>query len=83
VLGVSVDSEADNRAFAEKYSFPYKLLCDTDGALSVAYGAADSPSAGRAKRISYLIGPDGTIERAWSKVDAAAHADDVLSALGD
>jgi thioredoxin-dependent peroxiredoxin len=82
VLGVSFDGVEANRAFADKYEFPYLLLCDVDGALSVAYGAADSPEAGRARRISYLIGADGKIQKAWAKVDVQSHAGDVLEALG-
>lgn len=81
ILGVSFDSVDDNRAFAEKFSFPFVLLADTDRAIGLAYGAADTPSDGYAKRISYLIGPDRTIEQVWSKVDVKAHAEQVLAAI--
>ena len=30
IFGVSLDNEADNKAFAEKFSFPYPLLCDVN-----------------------------------------------------
>ena len=39
------------------------------------------PSAGSAKRISYLIGPDGKISKAYPKVNAAAHPEEVLKDL--
>lgn len=47
----------------------------------MAYGACDSPEARSAKRISYLIGPDGKIAQAYPKVSAAAHPREVLEAL--
>jgi peroxiredoxin Q/BCP len=71
----------ENRAFAEKFGFPYQLLCDTQRAIGMAYGACDEPSAEYAKRISYLIGADGRVERAWAKVDPKAHTEEVLKAL--
>jgi peroxiredoxin Q/BCP len=58
------------------------LLCDTERALGVAYGACDDASARSARRISYLIGPDGKVRKAYPKVDAATHAETVLGDLG-
>jgi peroxiredoxin len=47
----------------------------------MAYGAADTKDAASAKRISYLIGPDGRIRKAYPKVNAAAHPEEVLKDL--
>jgi peroxiredoxin len=47
----------------------------------VAYAAADDASAGSAKRISYLIGRDGKIKKAYPKVNAAAHPEEILKDL--
>jgi peroxiredoxin len=44
----------------------------------MAYGACEDPQAKTAKRISYLIGPDGRIKKAYPKVDAASHPEEVL-----
>jgi peroxiredoxin len=49
--------------------------------VGLAYGAADDAKAGFAKRISYLIGPDGRIRKAYPKVNAAAHPEEVLRDL--
>jgi peroxiredoxin Q/BCP len=81
VLGVSFDTVEDNRAFAEKYKFNFPLLCDTKREIGVAYGACDDAKAKTAKRISYLIGKDGAIRKAYPKVNAAEHANDVMSDL--
>lgn len=71
ILGASFDSIEKNRAFAEKYGFPFRLICDVDRKVGVAYGAADATSQYPA-RIAYLIGADGKIEKAFGKVSPAA-----------
>ena len=81
MLGVSFDTVADSYAFKEKFQFNFPLLCDTDRKVGIAYGAADDVQARSAKRISYLIGRDGRIKKAWDKVDAAAHPAQVLAEL--
>ncbi len=82
VLGVSFDSVEDNRAFAEKFDFPYPLLCDTDRSMGMAYGAARSADEGYAKRISYVVGEDGNILLAYPKVDPGEHLNQILQDLG-
>jgi len=57
------------------------LLCDIERKVGMAYHACDAPDAGFARRISYLIGPDGRIARAYEKVRAAGHAAQVLEDL--
>jgi peroxiredoxin Q/BCP len=81
ILGVSFDAVSENAAFARKFSFPYPLLCDTSRSIGLAYDACDDLKAGSARRISYVIGPDGTIEHAFPKVDAKTHPAEVLKLL--
>jgi peroxiredoxin Q/BCP len=81
VLGISFDDQKANAAFEKKFGFGFPLLCDTTRAVGLAYGAADARDAGSAKRISYLIGPDGRIRKAYPKVNAAAHPEEVLKDL--
>jgi peroxiredoxin Q/BCP len=81
ILGASFDSVEKNAKFAAKFGFDFPLLCDTDRKIGLAYGAADDPGAGSAKRISYLIGPDGKVRKAYPKVNAAAHPEEVLKDL--
>jgi peroxiredoxin len=49
--------------------------------VGVAYGAAAEREARTPKRISYLIGPQGTILKAYAKVSPAEHPDEVLEDL--
>ena len=82
ILGISNDPPEANRKFKEKFDFPFDLLSDESLEVSMAYGAAEAADAGKASRISYLIGPDGTIARAYAKVTPAEHPDQVLADLG-
>jgi len=81
ILGASFDTVAENAGFAAKFHFPFRLLCDTKREIGMAYGACDGPKDGSAKRISYVIGPDGTITHAFPKVDARSHPREVLDIL--
>lgn len=73
ILGVSFDTVEENRRFAEKFDFPFPLLCDTTREIGVAYGAADSPKDEYARRIAYVIDEEGKIAQAHPKVDAATY----------
>ena len=81
ILGASFDSVAGNAAFAKKFDYPFKLLCDVDRKLGLAYGACADPSAGYASRISYLIDEQGKIARVYAKVKPADHPAEVLADL--
>ena len=81
VLGASFDPVEGNAKFAKKFDFNFPLLSDVDRKIGMAYGAADDPKAGSAKRISYLIGKDGKIRKAYPKVNAAAHPEEILKDL--
>ena len=83
IVGVSCDSPADNRAFRDKFAFPFDLLCDEDRSVSMRYGAADSEDQATPKRISYLIDPEGRIVRVYKTVVPAEHPDEVLAALDE
>lgn len=77
-MGVSYDSPATNRAFAERQHLPFRLLSDGDRSLAKAVGAA-VPLLPFPKRISYLVGGDGVVVNAYPKVRPANHADEVLA----
>jgi peroxiredoxin Q/BCP len=81
VLGVSFDTVEDNRKFAEKFGFPFALLSDTKRTVGLAYGAADDVGAATAKRVAYVIGPDGRIKKVFPKATPKSFADEVLAVL--
>ena len=70
-----------NADFASGCGFSYPLVCDTDLAVSVAYGAAADASAGSAKRIAVLVGLDGNVAQVWPSVDARGFPAECLAGL--
>ena len=86
ILGISMDSVKRQKNFVTKHKFPYRLLADTEGKVTRAFGAW-----GRKKfmgkeydgilRSSFLINEQGVIEKVWSKVKTKTHATDVLAEL--
>ena len=81
VYGVSFDTPAENKAFAEKFSFNFPLLCDTDRKMGVAYGAAEAGASGNARRIGVVVGPDGKVREWLPKVDSKTYPQDVLKRI--
>jgi peroxiredoxin Q/BCP len=81
VYGVSYDKPDKNAAFAKKYALQFLLLSDTDRELASAVGAK-SALLPVPKRISYLVGADGTVLKAYPKVSPSEHAGEVLDDLG-
>jgi peroxiredoxin Q/BCP len=81
VLGVSFDTVEENKAFARKFQFPFLLLSDPERRIGFDYHAADDPDQAYAKRITYVIGPDGTIAQAFDTVNVESHPREVLALL--
>jgi len=81
VIGVSFDTPKDNAAFVAAEHFPFRLLSDADRTLAMQVGAAEDRSAATARRISYLVGPDGRVRKAYDAVVPAGHAVQVLQDL--
>ena len=83
VFGVSMDTVASHRKFADKYGLRYPLLADTDKTMIEAFGVWVEKSMYGKKymgisRSSFLVGADGKIEQVWEKVNTKSHAQDVL-----
>lgn len=81
VLGASFDTVEDNKKFAEKYDFPFLLLSDTERDVGVKYHAGRNKEEKMARRISYLIDPEGTIAKVYGKVNPAEHPNQVIEDL--
>lgn len=86
VLGISPDQVKSHDKFVAKYRLPFPLLADPDHRVSEAYGTWGQKSMYGRKymgmlRTTYLIDPEGRIERVWTDVKPSGHADDVLRAL--
>ena len=82
IVGASFDAPDANRAFREKYGYPFPLLCDTTRELGIAYGAAKDAAASHPERITVVVDPEGVVRRVYDKVNPFEHADEVLRDLG-
>lgn len=76
---MSFDAPERNRAFAEKFSFPFRLLSDTSRDVALAYGAARSRRDRLPARYTYVIGPDGRIVEALDTKNPGAQAAELLT----
>ena len=88
VLGVSLDSEKSHQKFAAKFDLPFRLLADTDRAISEAYGTyGEKKFMGRTymgnHRRTFLIDEKGKIKKIFDKVKPEGHADEVLEAFSE
>jgi len=83
ILGISFDAPEANRAFRDKFDFPFRLLSDFDEQVGVAYEtrAPGTDKVNFAKRISYLIDREGVIAKVYEVSDVNAHAATVLADL--
>ena len=84
VLGVSVDSVDSHKKFCAKEGLNFKLLADSDGKVSRAYGSLTNLAIVKfARRNTFLIDPNGKIAKAYTGVDPAKHSAEVLAALDE
>lgn len=81
VIGVSSDSEASHKAFAEKHRLPFTLLSDPGGKLRSAFGVPATFGL-LPGRVSYVIDKQGTIRHAFnSQMNPTKHVDEALAVL--
>ncbi len=59
VVGVSTDPVEAQEKFAGKYALPFPLVADFARSVAGAYGVLREN--GRARRVTFLIGPDGRV----------------------
>ena len=83
VLGVSKDSVASHRKFADAYDLPFTLLSDEAKKVIEKYGVwGEKNMMGRkymgVRRTSFLISPVGKIAKVYEKVKPPVHAKEVL-----
>lgn len=88
VLGVSPDGADAHQAFRSKYGLRFALLSDPEKKVMTTYGAYGEKMMYGKKvtgviRSTFVIGPRGTIERAFYNVRADGHAAKVLSGLSN
>ncbi|MEK7079027.1 MAG: thioredoxin-dependent thiol peroxidase [Patescibacteria group bacterium] len=83
ILGISKDSVASHKKFAEKYHLTFPLLSDESKETIKAYGVwGGNKFLGKTfegiLRKTFLIDPTGEIRKIYDKVDVLNHADAIL-----
>ena len=86
VVGISPDKPAAQEKFKTKYNLPFVLLSDDQKAAAQAFGVWKEKTLYGKKvmgieRSTFVIGPDGKIEKIYAKVKPAGHAAEVLEHL--
>ena len=86
VVGVSADSAASHQRFKGKQTLNFPLIADIERKLIEAYGVwGEKKMAGRTYmgiiRTTFVIAPDGTIERVIKKVDTKNAARQILETV--
>ena len=86
VIGVSKDSSASHRKFAEKYDLPFLLLSDPELEVLQAYGVwQEKKLYGKVSmgvvRTTFIIDENGVIEKVMPKVKPDTNAADILAYL--
>ncbi len=86
VVGISPDTVKAQAKFKTKFGLPFILLADADRKVAEAYGVLKEKNMYGKKsigvaRTTFLIGPDGKIQKIYEKVKPEGHAAQLLEAL--
>jgi peroxiredoxin Q/BCP len=88
VLGISKDGAASHSKFISKYELPFTLLTDAEPCpVAESFGSYGLKKfMGREymgmMRHTFVVDPEGKIEKTYTKVKAETMADDILRDLG-
>ena len=88
VLGISPDKAEKHVKFRTKYKLKFPLLTDADKKVMEKYGACGEKTMYGKKtvgtiRSTFLVGPNGKVQRAWYHVKADGHAAKVLEEVNE
>jgi thioredoxin-dependent peroxiredoxin len=79
IVGVGVDTPADNQAWAEEEKFQYELWTDDDATLGMTYGALSSASDNSVSRITMLLDAKGDLLLEYTEdIVVGTHPSEVL-----
>ena len=86
VVGVSPDSVASHKKFADKFQFGFNLVADQATEILQAYSVwGEKNMYGRkymgVLRTTFVINEEGIIEEIFGKVDTKNHTDQIIKAL--
>ncbi len=83
ILGISRDDPTSHEKFKAKYNLNFTLATDPDHKIMDAYGAWGKKMFGKEGilRKTFLIDPDGTVQKVYGRVTPLGHGDQVVEEL--
>ena len=82
ILGVSVQDEDSHQKFCTKEGLSFKLLADTKQDVSTKYDSVMTYNDAKfSARHTFLIDPQGNVQKVWLEVKPDKHSEEVLAAL--
>jgi len=82
IVGVSVQDENSHQKFCTKEGLSFKLLADTKQQVSTEYDSVMSHNDAKfSARHTFLIDPQGKVQKVWLDVKPDKHSEEVLAAL--
>jgi thioredoxin-dependent peroxiredoxin len=88
VWGISILDSRSKADFKSKHNLPFTLLADEDHSVAEKYGVwVQKSNYGRTywgvQRATFLIDPEGVVQRVWPTVKPEQHAAEVLAAMDE
>ncbi|OUQ58461.1 thioredoxin-dependent thiol peroxidase [Tyzzerella sp. An114] len=82
VIGISPDKQSNQIKFKEKYELPFILLSDEDKSVADKFGAyGEKKLYGKVSmgiiRSTFIVDEEGTVIKAYPKVKAAEHGEEI------
>jgi thioredoxin-dependent peroxiredoxin len=82
IVGVSVQDEDSHQKFCTKEGLSFKLLADTKQEVSTQYDSVMTYNGAKySARHTFLIDPQGKLQKVWLEVKPDKHSEEVLAAL--
>ena len=82
IVGVSVQDEDSHQKFCTKEGLSFKLLADTKQEVSGQYDSIMAHNDAKlSARHTFLIDPQGKVQKIWLEVKPDKHSEEVLTAL--
>lgn len=82
IVGVSVQDEDSHQKFCTKEGLSFKLLADTKQEVSTQYDSVMTYNEAKySARHTFLIDPQGKVQKVWLEVKPDKHSEEVLAAL--
>jgi peroxiredoxin Q/BCP len=82
IVGVSVQDQDSHQKFCTKEGLSFKLLADTKQQVSTEYDSVMTYNDAKfSARHTFLIDPQGNVQKVWLEVKPEKHSEEVLAAL--